>query len=97
MCQPVISFQTFIRVKYVPLKLIPEMPDSSGYRPCCSIAQRTNSIAFDLALNIPQQINVTHLALAIFYVLKNLFHPASAFAARGTLATAFMTIKPCEG
>src|SRR5690349_16589688 len=80
----------------MPLKFIPEMTNSCRNGPSCCITQRTNCISFYLSLNIPQQVDITDLAFSIFNILQDLFHPTGALAARRTLATAFMTIEPCQ-
>src|SRR5215475_4476667 len=80
----------------MPFKFITEMPDGCGYRPGSSIAKRTNCIAFDLTLNIPKQIDVSHFSFSVFYVVENFFHPACAFATGRTLTATFMTIEACK-
>jgi hypothetical protein len=44
-------------------------------------------------LNIPQQVNVTHLSLTIFNIGQDLFHPPGSLSARRTLATAFVAVE----
>src|SRR5215218_8401601 len=81
----------------MPFKFVAEMPDSRSHGPGSRIAQRANGIAFNLALNIPQQVNVTHLAFAVLDVGQDLFHPTRSFTAGRALSAAFMTIKPSQG
>ena len=96
MRQAEVAALSCVRVGDVPLKLIPEMPDGRRYRPGRCIAQWANGVAFDLALNIPQQIYIAHLAFSKLDVMQNFFHPSGAFAAGRALAAAFVAVEPCE-
>ena len=72
------------------------MTDRCGHRPCRGITQRTDRIAFNFTLNIPEQINITHLPFPIFNIHQDFFHPACSFAAGRTLSATFMTVKSGE-
>src|ERR1035441_6387839 len=91
-----ISVFNFIRVKNMIFEFMTEVTDSTRYRPGCSIAKRTDGIAFNLACNIYQQIYIAHISMTIFYAMKHLFHPSSAFTTWAALAAAFMMIKLSE-
>ena len=86
----------FFRIFDVPFKLIAEMADGSSHGPGSSIAQRANGIAFNAALNVPQQVNIGHLSFSVFYVFQDLVHPAGAFAAGAALSATFMIVKTGE-
>src|ERR1022692_3231076 len=77
-------------------KLMTEMTDSTGNGPRCGIAKGTNRIAFYLAGNINEEVNISHVSMTAFYAMQNLFHPAGALAARTALSATFMMIKLCE-
>src|SRR5579859_3682642 len=64
MRQSIIARLRLHRILHMPLELVPEMADRCRYRPGRRISERTDGIAFDLALNIPEQVDIAHLALA---------------------------------
>src|SRR5690349_21216624 len=81
----------------MPFKLVAEMTDGRRYRPGSRISERTNGVSFDLALNVPQQIDVTHLSFTVFNIAQNFFHPARSFAAGRTLSATFVSVEACQG
>src|SRR3954469_12314997 len=72
------------------------MPDRSSYGPCGGITKWTNGIAFDLALNIPKQVNIAHPSFSVFNIVQDLFHPSCSFPAWRTLSTTFVAIESCQ-
>src|SRR5690349_6729677 len=53
-----VSMLRFHRIRHMPFKLIPEMPDRRRNRPGSRIPQRTNGIPFYLTLDVPQQVDI---------------------------------------
>src|SRR5437870_4928890 len=80
----------------MPFKFITEVADGCSNRPSSRITQRADSITFYLALNVPQQIYITHLSFSVFYVLQYFIHPAGTFAAGAALSATFMIVKTCK-
>src|SRR5690606_22719351 len=82
-----------MRIQYMPLKLITEMPNCRRYWPCRSITQWTNCISFYLALYIPKQVYIIHGTMTMFYLVQYPYHPSSTFATSRTLSTAIIEIE----
>src|SRR5678815_1553714 len=82
---------------HISIKFISEMTDSARDRPCCCITQWTYSIAFYLALNIPEQIDIGFCSVTIQDFVEDLFHPAGSFTTRAALAAAFVVIETSKG
>ena len=66
----------------MPFKFIPEMADRCGYRPGRCITQGTNGITFYFSLYVPKKVDVAHLALSLFDIQQDLFHPAGSIRER---------------
>src|SRR6185437_15701989 len=92
--QPIIPYQTLLRIIDMPFEFIPEMPYRRRHRPCRRITQRTDRISFYLPLNIPQQIDIAFLPLPILYMPQDLLHPSRSLPAGRTLPAALMAVKP---
>src|SRR5664279_235108 len=80
----------------MPFKFIPEMTDRCSHRPGSGVTERTNRVPFNLALYIPEQINILAFAFSLFNIRQDLFHPACSFAAGRTLSATLMTIEARE-
>ena len=77
-------------------KFTSEMADRRSYGPCSGFAEGTNRLSFDLALNIPQQIDVAYCSVAVKNFVQDFLHPSSSLAAGRALSAAFVVIKPCK-
>src|SRR5438034_10038866 len=93
MCQSKITGQAFLWVIHMPFKLIAEMPYRCSHGPRSRIAQRTNGITLDLALDIPKQVNVGILSFSTINIFQDLFHPAGSFTTGTALPAAFMAVE----
>lgn len=76
---------------------MPEMPNRCRNRPGRSLAERTNRLALDFALHIPEQVNVRQGTFASKDFLDDALHPARAFPTGATLAAALVVVESGEG
>src|SRR3954470_22587159 len=96
MPQPVVARLRLVGVQHMPFKLVAEMADGGSDRPGSGIAQRADGVAFDLRLDIPQQVDIAHLSFSVFNIVQDLLHPARSLAAGRALSAAFVAVKARE-
>ena len=69
------------------------MTDQALNRPCRRVAQRANSVAFNLLGHLEQGVDFRHIGIAFTQPFHHAPHPACAFAAGRALAAAFMLVE----
>src|SRR5260221_3191129 len=85
-----------LRIFRMILKLLAEVADGTGYRPCRRICQRTNRIPFNFLCHIHEQVDVSQMPVAVFEAVQYFFHPSCPLPAWAALAAGFVVIESGE-